>query len=95
MKFVLAAAVACLATTIAAAAAAQCPGGTALVDAFAGSDGERWAACEDLQTPGGDIVLVSATGHTERFSKGYEVYGGEKQIGGSGGSPEPPVEHLS
>ena len=75
MKVVLAAAVACLATTVATAAAAQCPGGTTLVDAFAGSDGERWVACEDLQTPGGDIVLVSATGVTERFSKGYEIYG--------------------
>ena len=75
MKVLAAAAAACLAmATTTAAAASRCPKDTALVDAFAGSDGERWVACEDLQRPGGDIVLVSATGVTERFSKGYEVY---------------------
>jgi hypothetical protein len=33
-----------------------------------------WIACEDLQTPGGALVLVSSS-RTEWFSKGYSPYG--------------------
>ena len=55
------------------AAPAHCPGGMSQVDSFTAS-GARWAACEDLQQPGGDIVLLSSSGKMERFSKSYELY---------------------
>ena len=51
-----------------------CPDASTLVDSFL-SNGTMWAACEDLQLPGGDIVLVSAQGDTERFTKSFEPYG--------------------
>ena len=56
------------------AAAINCPGGTALVDLFE-LNGTRWAACEDLQVPGGALVLVSSSGATEWFHKTHETYG--------------------
>jgi hypothetical protein len=53
----------------------QCPGGIAQVDMFtAGGSGTSWLACEDLQHPGGTIVLVSSAGDTEWFQKSYEPY---------------------
>ena len=54
-------------------AAPGCAGGTSLVDTF-DYNGTAWAACEDLQQPGGDIVLVSSSGVTERFTKGYAQF---------------------
>ena len=55
------------------AAAPPCPCG-ALVDTFV-NDGTTWSACEDLQQPGGAVVLVSAAGETHWFGKGHEVFG--------------------
>ena len=59
--------------------AATCPGGIAKVDTFSlkGPDGSEdlWVVCEDLQVPGGAIALVSSSGRTEWFAKGYEVFG--------------------
>ena len=53
---------------------ARCPQGTELINSFKLND-TNWEACEDLQQPGGDIVLVAASGEMEWFQKGYEVYG--------------------
>jgi len=53
----------------------QCPSGATQVDAFTGDDGNAWFACEDLQRPGGAIVLVSSAGDAEHFAKTYEQYG--------------------
>eukprot|EP00966_Prymnesium_polylepis_P290083 6701240-Prymnesium_polylepis.1 len=54
-------------------AAPQCPGGSTRVDTFE-INGTTWAACEDLQQPGGALVLVSGAGVTEWFSKGYSPF---------------------
>eukprot|EP01052_Picozoa_sp_SAG31_P043888 SAG31_NODE_7464_length_1682_cov_2.217309_2_plen_137_part_00 len=43
------------------------------VDSFT-VNGTFWAACEDLQQPGGALALVPTTGATEWFEKGYEPY---------------------
>jgi hypothetical protein len=51
----------------------SCPDASTLVDSFE-TNGTIYAACEDLQQPDGDIVLVSSKGHTERFSKSYAPY---------------------
>jgi hypothetical protein len=54
----------------------SCPDGATLVDSFE-LDGATWSACEDLQRPGGDIVLVPAAGgpaEAERFSKSYAPF---------------------
>ena len=56
-----------------AAAAPSCPGALTSVDSFA-INGTAWAACEDLQQPAGSIVLISAAGETETFTKTYEPY---------------------
>ena len=53
---------------------AHCPRGTELINSFV-LKGQNWEACEDLQRPGGDIVLVGASGEMEWFAKGYEVFG--------------------
>ena len=64
-----------LVATIAANAAATCPGGIATVDTFE-LNGSAWTACEDLQQPGGAIALVNdESGHVEWFSKSHEQYG--------------------
>ena len=63
-----------LALLLATAAAIDCPGSTSLVDLF-NLNGTRWAACEDLQVPGGALALVSSSGTTEWFHKSYETYG--------------------
>ena len=63
-----------LALLLATAAAIDCPGGTSLVDLF-NLNGTRWAACEDLQVPGGALALVSSSGTTEWFHKTHETYG--------------------
>ena len=57
-----------------AAATPACPGRMALVDTFE-LNGTSWAACEDLQKHGGALSLVSSTGRTEWFNKGYELFG--------------------
>ena len=45
-----------------------------LVDTFT-YNGTAWLACEDLQQPGGDIVLVrSSDAHIERFNKAYAPF---------------------
>jgi hypothetical protein len=56
------------------AAIPACPGRLTLVDTFELS-GMSWAACEDLQKHGGALSLVSSTGRTEWFNKGYELFG--------------------
>ena len=40
-----------------------------------------WCACEDLERPGGAILLVSAEGDAEWFEKTYEPYtqGGDEE----------------
>ena len=53
----------------------RCPSGATQVDAFTGDDGNAWLACEDLQLPGGAIVLLSSAGDTEWFAKTHEQYG--------------------
>lgn len=53
---------------------AACPGKMFQIDTFDYA-GTSWMACEDLQQPGGSIVLVGANGRVEWFSKGYSVYG--------------------
>ena len=63
-----------LALLLATAAAIDCPGGTSLVNLF-DLNGTRWAACEDLQVPGGALALVSSSGTTEWFHKTHETYG--------------------
>ena len=50
-----------------------CPDGTTRVDAFE-LNGTSWAACEDLQTPGGALALLSSNGDAEWFTKGYAPY---------------------
>jgi hypothetical protein len=61
-----------------AAAWQACPTGTELVDGFT-LNGASWAACEDLQQPGGALVLVptllSSNETSEWFHKTYEVFG--------------------
>jgi hypothetical protein len=52
----------------------NCPSGTTLVESFT-LNGTAWHACEDLQAPGGALVLMSARGDSEWFTKGYEPYG--------------------
>ena len=37
---------------------ASCPPHTTLVDTFTTADKVKWSACEDLQTPAGELVLV-------------------------------------
>ena len=59
---------------LATAAAIDCPGGTSLVDLFE-LNGTQWAACEDLQVPGGALALVPSSGATEWFHKTHETYG--------------------
>ena len=34
-----------------------------------------FAACEDLDHPGGALALVSSTNQIEWFTKGYDMYG--------------------
>ena len=53
---------------------ASCPQGMESLNSFV-FEKTTWQACEDLQRPGGDIVLVAASGEMEWFQKGYEVYG--------------------
>ena len=60
--------------TQAAHAVPSCPGTTTRVDSF-DLNGTAWAACEDLQAPGGALVLASAAGDLEWFEKTYEPYG--------------------
>ena len=55
------------------AVAPSCPAGTTFVDSFA-LNGSLWAACEDLSTGDGALVLVSDTGEVEWFAKGYAPY---------------------
>ena len=64
-----------------------CLDGATLVDSFVDGDGVLWAACEDLQRPDGDIVLVSSSSLSaqgaqeaasqvviERFAKSYAPF---------------------
>ena len=44
------------------------------VDSFL-ARGAAWSACEDLQTPGGALLLLSSGGEAEWFSKTYAPYG--------------------
>ena len=60
--------------TQAAHAVPSCPGTTTRVDAF-DLNGTAWVACEDLQAPGGALVLASAAGDLEWFEKTYQPYG--------------------
>ena len=58
----------------------NCPGSMTRVDTFRleledGTASAVWAACEDIQQPGGAIALVSCDGEVEWFSKSYEPYG--------------------
>ena len=53
---------------------ARCPLGTETINSFIFNK-NTWEACENLQRPGGDIVLVAESGEMEWFQKGYEVYG--------------------
>ena len=57
------------------ARAPACPDASTIVDSFS-VNGTVWAACEDLQRPGGDIVLVSsaADARAERFTKSFAPY---------------------
>ena len=50
-----------------------CSGGMDQVDTFT-INGTLWAACEDLQEPGGALALVPGSGATEWFEKGYSEY---------------------
>ena len=61
-------------TALAAPQRSRCPGGTTEVDTFR-LNSTNWTACEDLQIPGGAIVLVDGAGRVERFAKTHEMYG--------------------
>eukprot|EP01046_Picozoa_sp_COSAG06_P010384 COSAG06_NODE_566_length_14196_cov_2.916578_9_plen_422_part_00 len=53
----------------------QCPPGADSTVATFELDGAEWAACEDLQRPGGALALVAAGGgSTEWFEQGHEPY---------------------
>ena len=54
-------------------ASPKCAGGMTLVANF-NIDNTAWCACEDLEHPGGAILLVSAEGDAEWFEKTYEPY---------------------
>ena len=56
------------------APSAACPPGYATIERSLTINGSAWAACEDLQEPGGALVLLSSDGKAEWFSKSYEVY---------------------
>eukprot|EP01051_Picozoa_sp_SAG22_P006147 SAG22_NODE_392_length_11210_cov_3.879669_8_plen_1389_part_00 len=58
---------------VVAAAPPSCPGALTRVDTFQ-INGTAWAACEDLQRPAGDIVLMASDGTVETFAKTYEPY---------------------
>ena len=58
----------------AASRAPGCPEGVEQVDSFQ-LNGTAWVACEDLQQPGGALVLASAAGEIEWFTKTYSPYG--------------------
>ena len=63
---------------VAAASGIACPNAAmTLVDGFKSADGTTWAACEDLQQPGGAIALVSSSTppEVEWFGKTHEQYG--------------------
>ena len=62
-----------LAFFIATATAIDCPGGTSLLELFELNG--TWAACEDLQIPGGSLALVPSSGANEWFHKTHETYG--------------------
>ena len=51
-----------------------CPDEMTRVDFFL-ARGAAWSACEDLQTPGGALLLLSSGGEAEWFSKTYAPYG--------------------
>ena len=53
---------------------AKCPEKLTQLDTFEYA-GSTWAACEDLQQPGGIIALVDRSNNIEWFSKGLSVYG--------------------
>ena len=57
------------------ATSAACPSGTTPVDTFT-AEGKNWTACEDLQTPGGALVLVPADSSAAAvwLPKTYEPY---------------------
>jgi hypothetical protein len=61
----------CLLASI--AMSVPCPTGTTLVDTFE-AEGQEWAACEDLQTPGGGLTLVPDSGTSVHLPKSYEPY---------------------
>eukprot|EP00729_Bicosta_minor_P012126 gene12126-30363_t len=50
-----------------------CPQHLTTVDHFA-VNGTNWTACEDLAVPGGALVLLSADGNSEWFSKSHEPF---------------------
>lgn len=58
----------------------SCKDGMTRVATFDLND-TAWAACEDLERPGGALVLLSADGAAEWFEKTYEPYtqGGDDQ----------------
>eukprot|EP01051_Picozoa_sp_SAG22_P012977 SAG22_NODE_1403_length_4492_cov_13.784430_1_plen_263_part_10 len=60
----------------AAQAPPPCPAGasTRIAEFQLEGDSVPWAACEDLQRRDGALVLVSAAGAEEWFTKGYEPY---------------------
>ena len=59
----------------AAAKAPACPDkGQTRIEEFE-LNGTTWVACEDLQQPGGALVLLSSAGDAEWFPKTYEPYG--------------------
>jgi hypothetical protein len=56
--------------------ATTCPAGTTAVDTFS-AEGKRWAACEDLSTPGGGLTLVPESGPAIHLPKSHEPYSPE------------------
>ena len=56
-------------------AAAGCPTGTTTLEPSFSAEGASWAACEDLKTPGGGIVLVpEGGGEAVWMPKTYEPF---------------------
>jgi hypothetical protein len=51
-----------------------CPDGFTVVEESFSAEGKSWTACEDLKHPGGDILLVPASGEVVRLPKSFEPF---------------------
>ena len=59
---------------LASAAGSGSPSGYTVVEPRFDAEGTSWTACEDLAHPGGEILLVPASGDVVRLPKSFEPY---------------------